>query len=196
MSGHTLQALITRGSPLIFAFHGTGGNEHQFAPLVRDLWPGAGLIAPRGTVSEYGANRFFRRKAEGVYDMEDLATRTEEMIGFVREHLIPGVPAYAMGYSNGANILAAMSFRAPDLFARIALLHPLIPWAPAPQPGLAGQRVLITGGRRDPIAPEAETEALARYFRAQGAQVSMTLHPGGHDIRPEEIAPLKAFFAA
>lgn len=191
-----MQALITKGSPLIFAFHGTGGDEHQFAGLTAQLWPGAGLVSPRGTVSEHGANRFFRRKAEGVYDMADLAQRTEEMIAFVRDHQVPGVPSYAYGYSNGANILAAMSFRAPDLFDRLALLHPLIPFTPPAQPGLAGQRVLITGGRRDPIAPLAATEALAAYYRDQGADVSTTLHGGGHELRPEEITALQTAFAA
>lgn len=190
-----MQALITKGSPLIFAFHGTGGDEHQFAGLTAQLWPGAGLVSPRGTVSEYGANRFFRRKAEGVYDMDDLALRTEEMIAFVRDHQVPGVPSYAFGYSNGANILASVSFRAPDLFDRLALLHPLIPFAPPAQPGLAGRQVLITGGRRDPIAPLAATEALSAYYRAQGAEVSTLLHDGGHALLSEELMALQHAFA-
>jgi len=190
-----MHAIITKGRPLIFAFHGTGGDEHQFAGLVEKLWPGAGVVSPRGTVSEFGANRFFRRKAEGVYDMEDLSARTDEMIAFVRAQLSPGVPARAFGYSNGANILAAMTFRAPDLFERVALLHPLIPFTPPAQPGLAGRRVLITGGARDPIAPLAGTEALTAYYRDQGADVSSTLHGGGHELRPEEITALQAAFA-
>lgn len=190
-----MHALITQGNPLIFAFHGTGGDEHQFAGLTARLWPGAGIVSPRGMVSEFGANRFFRRKAEGVYDMEDLALRTEEMIAFVRRHQTPDVPSFAFGYSNGANILAAMTFAAPDLFDRVALLHPLIPFTPSAQPGLAGRRVLITAGRHDPIAPLAATQRLEAYYRAQGADVSTTLHGGGHDLRPEEITALQAAFA-
>lgn len=189
-----MKALVTQGSPQIFAFHGTGGDEHQFAGLVRDLWPKAGLVAPRGEVSEFGANRFFRRKAEGVYDMQDLAARRDDLIAFVRAHLIPGQPAYAFGYSNGANILAAMTFVAPDLFDRVALLHPLIPWQPEPQPGLAGKPVLITGGAHDPIGPLQGTEALAAYYTAQGAATSLQIHPGGHELRPEEITALKHAF--
>ncbi|SMO64511.1 alpha/beta hydrolase [Paracoccus laeviglucosivorans] len=189
-----IPAIVTKGSPLIFAFHGTGGDEHQFAGLVPQLWPGAGLVAPRGQVSEHGANRYFRRTGEGVYDMADLALRRDKMIAFVRSHLTPGVPAYAFGYSNGANILAAMTLTAPDLFDRVALLHPLIPWDPAPQPGLAGVRVLITGGTRDPIAPLSGTETLAHYYAAQGAHVQKTIHAGGHEIRPEEITTLKTAF--
>ena len=42
-------------------------------PLVRELLPGAAIVAPRGDVSEHGALRFFRRRGEGRYDMDDLA---------------------------------------------------------------------------------------------------------------------------
>lgn len=189
-----MHALIIPGSSTVFAFHGTGGDERQFARLVTDLWPRAGLVAPRGSVSEHGANRFFRRTAEGVYDMADLEARTDEMIAFVRSHRQPGMTAHAFGYSNGANILAAMTFKSPDLFDGVALLHPLIPWTPARQPALKDRPVLITGGRHDPICPLPLTEGLASYYRMQGADVSLHLHDGGHAIRPAEIDALRHAF--
>lgn len=192
---HALIAAPQPGAPLVFAFHGTGGDENQFAGLIPALLPGAGIVAPRGDVSEFGANRFFRRRAEGVYDMEDLAARTEAMIAFVRAQRArhPGAASYALGYSNGANILASVSFAAPELFSRVALLHPLIPWDPAPQSGLAGRAVLITGGRRDPISPLPLTERLAEYYRAQGAGVELALHEGGHEMRQDEVLALEKF---
>ncbi|KAA2314916.1 alpha/beta hydrolase [Pseudooceanicola sediminis] len=194
---HVYETAPAKGAPVIFAFHGTGGDETQFSGLIPDVLPGAGIVAPRGDVSEHGANRFFRRTGEGVYDMEDLATRTQAMIAFVRARMAahPDVPAYALGYSNGANILAAMSFVAPDLFARIALLHPLIPWTPEPVAGLAARKVLITGGRRDQICPLPLTEALAGFYSAQGADLTISLHDGGHELRPNEVSALKGFFA-
>jgi phospholipase/carboxylesterase len=193
-------ALITPpagSAPLVFAFHGTGGDETQFAALVHDMIPDAGLVAPRGDVSEGGANRYFRRTAEGVYNMPDLARRTVAMAAFVSgiRAAHPGRAAFALGYSNGANILAAMTFHHADLLDRIALLHPLIPWQPAPNPGLAGRAILITAGRRDPIAPLGLTEALVDYYRAQEARVTTDLHDGGHDIRSPEIAALTRFFS-
>jgi phospholipase/carboxylesterase len=193
-------ALITppKGlAPLVFAFHGTGGDETQFTALVYDMIPDAGLVAPRGDVSEGGANRYFQRTAEGVYDMADLARRTAAMATFVSgvRAAHPGRAAFALGYSNGANILAAMTFQHADLFDRIALLHPLIPWQPAPNPGLAGRSVLITAGRHDRVAPLGLTEALVGYYRAQGAAVISEVHDGGHDIRPPEIAALTRFLS-
>lgn len=183
-------------APLVIAFHGTGGDETQFAGLVRDMLPGAGLVAPRGDVSEGGANRFFRRTGEGIYDMPDLAKRSAAMAAFVADirarHL--GRAVYGLGYSNGANILAAMTFDHADLFDRVALLHPLIPWQPTGNPGLAGRSILISGGRKDPICPLSLTMALADYFKAQRAEVTTVLHDGGHDVRPAEIEALTRFF--
>lgn len=192
---HHLSRPGAEGAPLVFAFHGTGGDEHQFSGLIGQILPRAGLVAPRGDVSEHGARRFFRRRAEGVYDMEDLRARTRRMTGFLRAHVQanPGRPVYAMGYSNGANILASVMFEAPELFDRAVLMHPLIPWTPAPQPGLAGRQVLLTAGRRDPICPLPQTEALADWLRAQGARLDLALHEGGHEITHPELEAVAGF---
>jgi phospholipase/carboxylesterase len=182
-------------APLVFAFHGTGGDEHQFFGLVERFLPRAGIVAPRGDVSERGANRFFRRTAEGVYDMADLATRTAKMAAFIRAHAEthPGAPIWGLGYSNGANILASVMFGAGDLFDRTVLMHPLIPFAPPASPRLRGHDVLITAGRRDPICPLPLTEALDAYFRTQGAAVTLSLDEGGHEVTRAEIDRIEAF---
>lgn len=186
------------GTPIVIAFHGTGGNEHQFTGLIDQMLPDAGIVAPRGDVSEFGANRFFRRTAEGVYDMDDLHLRTEKMLGFISEvrEQNPGREIYALGYSNGANILASMLFRDPSLFDRVALMHPLIPWEPEPQPTLSGKRVLITAGEVDPISPPKLSKSLIEWFKAQGADVDALIAPGGHEIRPAELESLKNFLRA
>ncbi|SON54005.1 putative hydrolase MhqD [Hartmannibacter diazotrophicus] len=194
----TLTKAPASGAPLVFAFHGTGGDEHQFAQLVGQILPDAGLVSPRGDVSEHGALRFFRRTGEGVYDMADLAERTEKMAGFVAAHKAahPDSPVYGLGYSNGANILAAVILKHPDLFDRAALLHPLIPWQPADNPGLAESEILITAGRRDPIAPVPYTDRLADYLKSQNGKVTLQYHDGGHEIRADELAALRTFLTA
>lgn len=192
---HHLARPGAEGAPLVFAFHGTGGDEHQFTGLIGQILPDAGIVAPRGDVSEHGANRFFRRRAEGLYDMEDLARRTQRMTAFLRAHVEanPGRPVHALGYSNGANILAAVMFGAPGLFDRVVLMHPLIPWTPEPQPGLDGREVLLTAGRRDPICPLPQTEALAGWLKAQGTGLEVALHDGGHEITQAELNAVAAF---
>ena len=67
------------GSPTLLLLHGTGGNEQDLLPLGRELWPGAALLGLRGKVLENGMPRFFRRFGEGVFDVEDLRARTNEL---------------------------------------------------------------------------------------------------------------------
>ncbi len=190
---HAMTKAPAQGAPQIFAFHGTGGDEHQFFGLTQQIAPDAGIVSPRGDVSEGGAGRFFRRTGEGVYDMDDLAKRTEAMAQFIAAHKAqhPDAPVYGFGYSNGANILASVVMKRPDLFDRIGLLHPLIPWNPSPVPALSGKHVLITAGQRDPICPWPESQRLIDWFSSQGANVSTEVHDGGHDLRQSELVALQ-----
>ena len=76
---------------------------------------------------------------------------------------------------------------------RIALLHPLVPWEPAPAPALAGIKVLITAGQNAPIGPWPLTERLINWSRVQGAEVTTEVHAGGHELRQSEVAVLGDF---
>ena len=183
------------GAPLLFLFHGTGGTETGIIGLGPQIMPGAHLVAPRGDVSEGGALRFFKRTGEGVYHMEDLARATAKMAGFIEARVAAAKPSRvaAIGYSNGANILASLLFSRPDLIGSAVLMHPLIPFTPPAQPGLAGRRVLITAGLRDPICPAPMSEELANWLETQGANVEAHWHEGGHEIRPGELDAARAF---
>ncbi len=136
------------------------------------------------------AERFFQRTGEGACDMNDRALRTSAMANFVAAHKaqIPGAPVNGFGYSNGANILASVAMAQPDLFDLVGLLHPLIPWAAAAIPALAGKRILISAGKQDPICPWPLSQQLIDWFTSQGAQLSIEVHDGGHELRqPEDI---------
>jgi phospholipase/carboxylesterase len=184
-----------KGAPLLLLFHGTGGDENNLVRLGQQLLPHAHIVSPRGDVSEGGALRFFRRTAEGQYDMADLAHRVERMTAFVSaakaEHGAPRT--VALGYSNGANIIAAVQFADPSVFDAAALMHPLIPFAPA-KADFTGKRVLITAGRHDPICPPVATETLAAYYRDNGAALDLFWHQGGHEIGPGEVNAVAKFF--
>jgi len=150
------------GKPILFTFHGTGGDENQFFDFGARLLPEATIVSPRGDVSEHGAARFFRRTGEGVYDMADLARATDKMAAYVS-----GLAAeygasqvLGLGFSNGANILANVLIEHGDLFDAAVLMHPLIPFQPKDNARLEGRRVLITAGERDPISPAPVTKRL------------------------------------
>jgi phospholipase/carboxylesterase len=183
------------GGELVFTFHGTGGSEVQFHDAAGALVPGAHVISPRGDVSEMGALRYFRRTGEGVYDMADLAARTRAMAAFLAAHKARLSPSRVtgLGYSNGANILASVAMDEPALVDRLVLLHPLIPFDPPAQPGLAGRSILITAGQRDPICPADMTRRFADWLTAQGAEVDLFWHAGGHEIAPAELDAIRQF---
>ena len=190
----TYHAARTEGgadAPLLFTFHGTGGDEHQLHGLGQQLMPGARVVSPRGDVSEHGALRFFRRTGEGVYDMADLATRTAAMVDFVAAEK-GGTETTGLGYSNGANILATTAIHAPELFDRLILLHPLIPFTPDPV-DLSGTRILVTAGERDPICPAPLTRTFTDWLESQGAEVTTHWHPGGHELARSELDAIAAF---
>ncbi|ARO15383.1 esteraselipase/thioesterase protein [Ketogulonicigenium robustum] len=184
------------GHPLVVTLHGTGGDENQFHDFGGALVAGAHVTSPRGDVSENGALRYFRRVAEGQYDMADLQRAVDKLAAFIAdERTATGAPrVIALGYSNGANVLAALSFQHPDLVDDLALLHPLIPFDPPPV-DFTGRRVLITAGKHDAICPSGQTVRLADYYAHNHADLSLFWNDGGHSIAGREIEAIRAFVA-
>jgi len=175
----------------ILLLHGTGGDENDLIPLGRALSPGAALLSPRGNVVEGTMPRFFRRLAEGVFDQEDLARRTEELVTFVQRAVahygLDAERVIAAGFSNGANIAASVLLRTAGVFRGAVLLSPMLPFEPAESPRLDTTGVFIGAGRSDPIVPVAQVERLADLLRAAGAEVAVHWEPGGHGITQREV---------
>lgn len=185
------------GKPLFMVFHGTGGDENQFFDFASRLMPDATIVSPLGDVSEHGAARFFRRRAEGLYDLEDLARATQKLTGFVQANrdLHKASAVIGLGFSNGANILANVLIEEPDLFDAAVLMHPLIPFEPQLKSAPETRRVLITAGENDPICPVPLTKALGAFLQRQGGEVRLDWHTGGHEIRSGEIEAVRSFIS-
>jgi phospholipase/carboxylesterase len=176
----------------LLLLHGTGGNEHDLVPLGRMLAPTAGMLSPRGNVSENGAARFFRRLAEGVFDIPDLHRRTADMAAFVeaaaaRYEFDPSL-VIAVGFSNGANIAASMMFSHPRVLEAAVLFRAMVPFEPETPLDLSGKRVFIGAGRTDPLVSTAGTERLAELLRAAGAAVAVEWQPVGHNLTNADVA--------
>jgi predicted esterase/catechol 2,3-dioxygenase-like lactoylglutathione lyase family enzyme len=174
------------GSTTLLLLHGTGGDEDDLIPLGRALLPGAGLLSPRGKVLERGMPRFFRRVAEGVFDQEDLARRTDELADFVEAaatgYSLRRDGIVAVGFSNGANIAASVLLRRPGVLRGAVLLSPMVPFEPAELPDLSGTSVFIGAGRADTLVPQTQVERLATILRESGADVTVHWESGGHEI--------------
>jgi len=179
------------GLPPLLLLHGTGGNEDDLLPLGQRLLPGAALLSPRGQVLENGMPRFFRRLAEGVFDIDDLRRRTHELADFVdaarRSYDLGAAPPVAVGFSNGANIAAATLLLRPGTLGGALLIRPMVPLVPDPLPALGGVPVQINAGMADPIVTPAQSEALADLLRRAGAAVSLDWIRGGHGLAPADL---------
>jgi phospholipase/carboxylesterase len=187
-------------SATLLLLHGTGGDETDLIPLGGALLPGAAILSPRGKVLEGAAPRFFRRLAEGVFDQEDLARRTEELARYIeaaiRAYRLDGEKVFAVGFSNGANIATSVLLRRPGLLRGAVLLSPMVPFEPDTPPNLTGTGVFIGAGRTDGIATPDHAERLAALLRRAGAEVTLHWHPAGHTISQSEMEAAREWITA
>jgi phospholipase/carboxylesterase len=176
-------------SPTLLLLHGTGGDESDLVPLGQLLRPGAALLSPRGQVLENGQPRFFRRLAPGVFDEDDLIRRTHELADFVadqsaRQNLGKII---AVGYSNGANIAAAMLLLRPDALSGAILFRAMLPLEPPQPPQLDQTPVLLLAGRDDSMIPQDSTQRLAVLLEHAGANVTLEWRNTGHRLEQTEF---------
>lgn len=186
-------------SPTLLLLHGTGGDERDLLGLGRELWPGAALVGVRGKVMENGMPRFFRRFSEGVFDVDDLKFRTEELAQFIaaaseryefsRKRLI------AVGYSNGANIAASLILLHPHYLAAAVLFRSMVPFVPDLIRDFSHLSVFIGAGRLDPIVPSGQVEELAATFESGGADVTISWRQGGHELGEDDVRAAKNWLA-
>jgi phospholipase/carboxylesterase/glyoxalase family protein len=185
--------------PTLLLLHGTGGNEEDLIPLGQDLLSGASILSPRGKVSEYGAPRFFRRLAEGVFDHEDLLFRTHELAEFVeaaaREYGFDPSKIVAVGYSNGANVAASTILLHPGLLQAAVLFRAMVPFEPEVTPDLSGLPVFMAAGRMDRIIPQDNTQRLADILTEAGAVVDLRWRAVGHPLTYEEVGEAKEWLS-
>jgi phospholipase/carboxylesterase len=178
-------------SRTLLLLHGTGGNERDLLPLGRELDPNASLLSPRGKILENGMPRFFRRLAEGVFDLEDLKMRTNELADFVaaavRDYKLDADHVVGVGYSNGANIAASMLLLRPEIMHAAILFRAMVPLIPDKVLDLSSVHVWIGAGDQDPIVPASETKRLAELLRRAGADVTIRFFKAGHGLTSSEL---------
>ena len=178
--------------------HGTGGNEHDLLGIAKEVDADANLLSVRGNVLENGMPRFFRRIADGVFDMEDLKFRTNELYDFLaeaaKEYQFDREDIVAIGYSNGANIAAALMYYKEHALRGALLHHPMVPDKDAMIPMLHHADVWIGAGRNDPMCVPQESEGLQQMLSAAGANVHVDWFNYGHQLTMPEVQAAKQWY--
>jgi predicted esterase len=197
---HRYEPPARPGLPTLLLLHGTGGDENDLLPLGRNLMPDAGMLSPRGKILEQGMPRFFRRLAEGVFDVEDLKRRTAELADFIAEaadhYGFDARRVVAVGFSNGANIAASLLLSRPGVLAAAVLFRAMVPFVPDAPPPPSGASVLLSNGSADPFVPAAEIERLASLLRAAGADVTVEMQPAGHHLTQRDVTRARDWLAS
>lgn len=181
----------------LVVFHGTGGNEKDLIPVAEMIDAEANILSIRGNVSENGMNRFFRRLEEGIFDEDDIRFRAKEIKDFLEnasiEYGFSLKNLTAIGYSNGANIIAALHYLYGDIFKKSILFHPMVPLKEIPDTSLTETSIFIGAGENDPIVPFANTMALEKVLKDIGADVSVHKYMQGHTLTANEVRDAAAW---
>lgn len=184
--------------PTLLLLHGTGGNEHDLVGLGKEIDAAASILSVRGNVLENGMPRFFKRLAEGVFDLEDLQFRTEELKRFIDDaaikYEIDRDNIVAIGYSNGANIAANLLFEFEDVLKGAILHHPMVPRRGVEIPEMQKTPVFIGAGKNDHMCPSAESEELRDLLQGAGAEVELYWHAYGHQLTQDEVQAAKQWY--
>ncbi len=194
---HRFLPATEKGATPLLLLHGTGGDENDLIGLARELSPGAALLSPRGQVLARGMPRFLRGLAEGVFDEADVVARAAALAGFIAEaRAAYGLEApVAVGFSNGANIAAALLYRHPEALAGAVLLRAMVPLSEPPLGGLAEKPVLILSGAMDPIVPSENAARLAESLTAAGGDVTHETLPLGHNLSRMDLDITKGWLS-
>ena len=99
----------------------------------------------------------------------------------------------ALGFSNGANIAAAVLQLRPEALAGAALLRAMVPLAAPPPVDLTGKPVLILSGALDPIVPADNAARLAALLTQAGAAVQHQTLPTGHGLSQADVTLTRAW---
>ena len=179
----------------LMLLHGTGGNEADLMPLARRIAPRATLLGMRGRATEEGRNRWFRRLEATRFDQADIRSEAEAFAAFVEG----AVAGYGLdrerlaflGYSNGANFLAAVIQLHPGLVRRAVLLRAMQALEKPAAGDSTGTEVLLLSGARDPWA--AGAPALRDALAARGAQVDHQELSADHELSAADITATAAW---
>ena len=179
----------------LLLLHGTGGTEDDLIPLGNELAPNASILSVRGRVLENGMPRFFRRLEEGVFDLEDLKMRTDELAEFLTKssskYMFDEKRIIAVGYSNGANIAASLLLRRPESLAGAILFRAMVPYSPTVMPDLSNKSIILLEGLYDPIVSTTEAQRLLEIFTNAQSNVTLKWQDSGHNLTNEDIIAAK-----
>ncbi len=208
-----------RKAPVIFAFHGHGGNMHFAARgmAFQNFWPEAIVVYPQGLPT--ASIRHRERKLEPGWQRDPgaLGDRDLKLVDAILHTLhdqysIDDRRIYATGFSNGGFFTYLLWAERADVFAAFApggstILPTVHPTQPRPIFHYGGEndRLIPIQRQRQAIdfarnldgcsaSPSSCGENCLQYSSRKHAPVETYLHPFGHIYPPPVSAEIVKFF--
>ena len=179
-------------SRTLLLLHGSGADEHDLLSLGRELDPRANILSPRGAVSQQGMTRFFEYEPDFTPSRESLLREVGRLAEFLElasaRYDFPLESVVTVGFSNGSHAGGALLLLRPDLMQTLVAFGTtqVLPEF-AQEPDLRGKQIFIANGKQDHYSPEAKTVAMIDQFEGFGAEVTLLMHPGGHQISADHV---------
>ncbi len=178
--------------------HGTGGNEDDLIPIAKQIDKRANILTIRGDVSEDGTLRFFKRFAFGIFDQQDIIERSHKMVNFLKEacskYKFSLLKTTAIGFSNGANLIASVFFNNSDVLENAILFRVMIPYFYKEAPKLPGKRILMLAGKFDRFVTKDNTEQLYTMFEEAGSDTDLYWTNSDHMLVQEDVDYAKDWY--
>lgn len=196
---YVLRKAKDKDSPIFVLLHGSGGNENTLMELARKIVPDATFLGVRGRVEQDGISRWYRRLTPTSFDQKDIRAEAQAFAAFLAEtaseNSIDLKKAIFLGYSNGANLIGAVSLLHPNLVHKAVLLRAMPVLDQAPTADLKALDILTIAGKSDvlysPFAPKLEN-----LLRNCGANVEARMIESGHDIGEEDARLVRQWLMA
>jgi len=187
-------------SPLtLLLLHGTGGTEESLLPLAQQIAPTANIVSVRGPILEGTCRRFFARVSEGVFDESEVIQRAMSLAIFSHSvadaHSLSSTNIIALGFSNGANIAAAMTLTQNTNLAGAILLRAMPTLASNSHILQTKIPILLLSGAHDELVPDKQAGILAQQLENAGALVQHTFVSSGHTLTETDLLETKAWLA-
>jgi phospholipase/carboxylesterase len=196
---HRFEPGVDGETRTLLLLHGTGGDENDLIPLGQTVLPGAAILSPRGRVLEGDLPRFFRRFAEGVFDLENLYAEATALGEFVSQsatrYNFELEKVIALGFSNGANMAHSLMMLHPNVVQDSVLIRAMTTLPDFKPSGLEGKHVFLSSGRVDPMTPVDDAEFLANQLRSGGADVTHHWVDAGHNLTRAELGTIHDWLA-
>jgi len=144
-------------------------------------------------------SRFFKRLAEGVFDIENLKFRTQDLAKFVNEaslqYFFDLSKTIAVGFPNGANIGVSLLLLYSQVIAGAVLFKPMIPIIPNNLPNLSEKKIVILSGQYDPIVSKKQAGDLFSLLKKTDAKVTIQWQESGHEITQDDVQIAKKWLS-